>query len=803
MLADIAIAMGNKMESIFSYRIPENMQISLGKKVIVPFGRGKAEGFVICLREDDHAMDYKEIIACDSAESILTEETIRIAQFISEQYLCPLYNVLQYMLPKLAKNVLVEKYHYVKDTNSGLLDDISLQVLSEIKKKDITIKELEYRFGQDVKKSLDSLIDHELIEKIHTNKKKMIATDYRYYALIQKEDLEKDEIKRSLKRAKKQEELLRYLVFEGEQEGKYLRQYWPDYITLAEKLVKKGFIGRRKVEYAEKNFQQSVFNDNRVLMLNDEQQYAFDKISVAIDEGRFEQFLLYGITGSGKTEIYLQLMKKTLAQGKSVLYLVPEIALTPQLIGRLSQMLGTTIEVLHSSLSDSARYTAWENLKKGHSRVLLGVRSSVLAPMKDLGLIIVDEEHESTFKQSEPDPRYHAVEVAKYRAGLNRCPIVLGSATPSVESYYSAMNGEYTLLKLTKRAVAKKMPQIEIVDLAKEFKAGNRSMFSISLAKAIEETILRNEQVILFMNRRGYASTVLCRECGEVVVCPKCGIPMTYHKERDLLKCHYCEQVREMPKKCPACGSGFIRTFGSGTEQVVAEIHRRWPFIKTLRLDLDSTKGQNAHQKILESFAKGEAQILVGTQMVTKGLDFANVTLVGIMLADQILNLPDYRAAEHTFQLLTQCAGRAGRGEKEGNVIIQTYNPEHYSIVSTANYDGELFYQKELYQRELLHYPPFAYISRVLFSSTDQDEASKGAEVCYQRLKSYPEIEILGPSVAPIEKIRNRYRYQMILVSDDITVLKEAAQVAKEGAYFLKKNNNLRITVDMNPINIL
>lgn len=547
-----------------------------------------------------------------------------------------------------------------------------------------------------------------------------------------------------------------------------------------------------------------VFNNKRVLQLNEEQQAALETLDAFLEKGVYQPVLIHGVTSSGKTEIYLRAIETALRLGKGAMVLVPEIALTPQLIGRFRGMLGEQVDVLHSGLSDGERHDVWQKLRSGKLKVIVGVRSAVFAPVQNLGLIIIDEEHETTFKQSEPDPRYHARDVALVRAKMKQAVVVLGSATPSVESFYHGMQGDYQMIYLKRRALQQPFPEVEIVDMATEFKMGNRQIFSRSLVLAMEESISRGEQVILFLNRRGFSSSVLCRECGHTMMCEKCAIALTYHKQQNLLKCHYCDYMIKMPSICPKCGSKFIRHFGSGTEQVEEELLKKWPWLKVLRMDLDTTQHKNAHQDILAQFAKNEAQILIGTQMVTKGLDFPNVTTVGVVAADLTLNMPDYTAPERTFQLLTQVAGRAGRGDKLGKVVIQTYNPEHHSLLMGKTHDYNGFYAHEIKNRELMNYPPFSVMVRILVSDYGAKEAMEMINLVADYFhKTYPDLALLGPAEAPIGKIRDRYRFHLILKGEDLELLINMAKDGQRMMNVSRKSKTLRIVIDVEPQSIL
>lgn len=803
MQAEVAVNRPGQTGGIFSYRVPEGISGDLlGKRVLVPLARRMVLGFIIGISEEKRS-DLREIAEI-SELNYFSPELLATAQMTAERYLCPLYQVLEYMLPKLARDNANEMYVYIGTQEERLLlDEESAKLAEEISIRGQNMASLKRKF-KSAEIIVAELKKRNLLAVELKTEQANYNQDYLYEALVERADLEDSDLKKRLARAPKQEELLRYLVLEGASTGQKLRRFWSNYRALAKGLEQKGLIRATMLTKTEINYEKSVFNNAQELVLNPEQAYAFSEMRQKIAMQEHEVFLLHGVTGSGKTEVYLRLIKESLARGRGVIFMVSEISLTPQLIGRLRSVLDERIEVLHSALNDTERYLAWRRLHDGESKVVLGVRSAVFAPVNNLGLIILDEEHENTYKQSEPPPRYHAHEVACFRAKMTEAIVVLGSATPSIESYQKARNGEYRLLELKKRAKAQALPQVEIVDLAMEFKQGNRSMFSRRLAELMSEALAKKEQIILFLNRRGYASFVLCRECGTVITCPKCSLPMTYHKDRDVLKCHYCEQIKPAPKRCPNCGSSFIRYFGSGTELVESELKKILPTATALRLDLDTTGKVDSHHEILAHFARGEADILVGTQMVTKGLDFPNVTVVGVLAADQILNLPDYLALERTFDLLTQVAGRAGRGDKPGQVVIQTYNPTHYSIVAAAKQDYDYFFHSEIKSRALLEYPPFSKMARLLISDFDENTAKSACESAWEYLHhAYPEIELSNPMPAAIERIRERWRYHLILKDKRLELLIQALSAVREMLVTSRKSKTLRIIIDIEPQSIL
>ena len=516
-----------------------------------------------------------------------------------------------------------------------------------------------------------------------------------------------------------------------------------------------------------------------------------------------KMFLLKGVTGSGKTEVYMKLVERVLLEGKSAIILVPEIALTPQMIERFKGRFGVNVALFHSKLSDGERFDEWFRVKEGKSKVIVGARSAIFLPAKNLGLIIIDEEHENTYK-SEQNPKYQTKEVAEYLSELKGCKVILGSATPSIETYYRALTGEMKLLELNSRVDNKSMPPMKVIDMRNELKGGNKSLFSRELFIAIQERLKRKEQIILFLNRRGFSTFVSCRSCGYVFKCDECDISMTYHKN-GLLICHYCGKTKREPRECPKCHSKYVKFFGAGTQRVEEEVKKYFNNVRILRMDVDTTRDKHSYERIYNTFKNGEADILIGTQMVSKGLDFKNVTLVGILAADMSINIPDYRAAERTFQIITQVAGRAGRGDKQGEVLIQTYTPQHYSLQYAVNYDYEGFYEKEFTVRAMMKYPPFGKL--LLINGTSKKEEllknfmHKITMMIKPLVESCLDIEILGPIPCMISKLKENYRWQIVIKGEFDSYF---SKNIKEILYDENKNvyNDIRISMDINPNNL-
>lgn len=500
--------------------------------------------------------------------------------------------------------------------------------------------------------------------------------------------------------------------------------------------------------------------------LNHTQQAALDSIAAGLKARNFAAALLHGVTGSGKTEVYLRAIEMALAQGLSALLMVPEIALTPQVAGQFAARFGNLVAILHSAFNDTERAREWRRIQSGEARVALGTRSAVFAPMKDLGLLIVDEEHDGSYKQEET-PRYHGRDVAVMRATMLGALVVLGSATPALESRYNAEKGKYTLLAMPERIEQRPLPEVELIDMREEFLATRKQQnFSRRLIEEIAARAASKEQVMLLMNRRGFSSFVSCRACGERIMCVNCSVTLTYHRRDRRLLCHYCNYADRVPDKCPKCDSDYLYFSGSGSERIEEELHRDFPGLRIARMDRDTVNGKQDYESILQGFRAGEYDILVGTQMIAKGHDIPNVTLVGIVNADIGLGMPDFRAAERTFQLLTQAAGRAGRGQVPGRVLIQTVNPDHYAIRFASQQNYAAFYEKELEFRRVMRYPPFAALANVVVRAEDQSQAMQMSGVIANLLTPPPDgLKVLGPSEAPVPRLKREFRYQTLLKS--------------------------------------
>ncbi len=593
-------------------------------------------------------------------------------------------------------------------------------------------------------------------------------------------------------RAKQQLALAAFLQENGEADTAFLRERFGGALDA---LIKKGAVTVEKRRVFRDPYR-TLPGETESHVLTDAQTDALKKIG----ETQKTVTLLHGVTGSGKTEVYLRLIAEQLRKGKTAIFLVPEISLTPQMLAQLRSRFGSEAAILHSGLSAGERFDEWMRLREGSARIAIGARSAIFAPVKDLGVIIIDEEHDGSYS-SENAPRYNTFDVALLRANYNRCKLILGSATPSVETYKRAMDGEFGLVRLPDRINRRPLPQVELVDMRREVRRGNPSPFSLVLREKLKKCLDEGNQSILFLNRRGYSQSILCRDCGYVAKCEHCDVALTYHSEEDCLKCHYCGTKYRALRGCPACGGTHIGYIGTGTQRVVGELKKLYPSARILRMDNDTTSGKEGHYKILRQFADREADILVGTQMVAKGHDFPSVTLVGVLDADMSLHFPDYRSGERTFQLITQVAGRSGRAEQQGEVVLQTYDPDNFILRFAARYDYEGFYAHEIAMRAGM-FPPFAKIVRVMIVGEDEREAVSALKEVYGKLERIyadaPEKFLFFNKMhSPIKRIKEKFRYQVLMRLTDGTPLKQIYEVCSEASF--KKT---AVYVEENPSNL-
>ncbi|KMN37157.1 primosomal protein N' [Lysinibacillus sp. LK3] len=761
MIAEVIVDVSTyHVDRPFDYQVPVEWisVIELGSRVKVPFGPRNVLGFVVGLKkETDVPLNkLKAINQILDMEPVLTEEMLRMAKWLKNDTICYEIDALQVMLP----SALRAKYEKMIKLQQGQQLPLEVQAIFG-KRQRANFKEFE-RAG--LLPLLKQLVAENIVSIENVVKQQGNVKEIRMVQITADQQLIERALEQS-SRAAKQRLLLQWMcqhlgeIFTPQQICDEARVS----ISVLEAVIDKG---------AAQFIQEEVFRDpftkevsrTHALQLTSEQQVALQAITTAMDQQIAQTFLLHGVTGSGKTEVYLQAIQKVLEEGKEAIMLVPEISLTPQMTERFRSRFGEMVAVMHSGLSVGEKYDEWRKIQQGKVKVVVGARSAIFAPFTNIGLIILDEEHESTYKQ-EDSPRYHARDVAIWRSEFYNCPIILGSATPALESFARAKKGVYKLLSLKHRALHQALPTVFIADMREELRQGNRSMFSQSLIEAIRLRLEKKEQMVLFLNRRGYSSFVLCRDCGTVVQCPNCDISLTYHRTTEKLKCHYCGYEEHVPQICPQCQSDHIRYFGTGTQKVEEELYKLFPEARVLRMDVDTTKHKGAHEEILETFGAGHADILLGTQMIAKGLDFPNITLVGVLSADTSLHLPDYRAAERTFQLLTQVSGRAGRHDKLGEVIIQTYTPEHYAIELAKTQEYEPFYEREMFLRRRSNYPPYYFVALIQLSHEDVMMAAEyaGRVADWLRGNLSNQVAIIGPTTASIARLQNRYRYQCLI----------------------------------------
>ena len=740
--------MSPELDRVFHYTAPDEMyeMLEIGMVVRVPFGRGGAviDGYVVDMPEETEVKNLKEILAIVSPEPLFDTKMLAVCRMMQKECFCTLASAIRAITPP----------------GSGARRE---------RTNDKTITGSSLAIGFD-----------EAFSILETVRKKAPAQAKIIELLLQNDFVANADI--------------RFLTGASQSAIKSLEQ--------------KGIILPQEMEVFRNPVEYDKIERTKPLAPTPEQKQAIDRISEAAEKGENRIFLLHGVTGSGKTEVFLQAIESVIKRGKSAIVLVPEISLTPQTVARFVGRFGERVAILHSRLSLGERHDEYKRIKRGQADVVVGVRSAVFAPLSNLGLIVMDEEHETSYK-AENVPAYHARDIAKKRAEQYGIPLVLASATPSLESYFHAKNGEYELFTLPERANESKMPEAEIVDMRKELVGGNRSVLSARLKEEIAHNLERKEQTILFLNRRGFSTFVSCRNCGYVVRCEHCNIPMTYHKNKNFMTCHYCGYTTPNPAVCPECGSPYIRHFGAGTQKVEEEVKELFPNATVLRMDVDTTGGKASHQKILEQFEKEKIDILIGTQMVAKGLDFPNVTLVGVLAADLTLNLDDFRAGERTFDLVTQVCGRAGRGEKKGRALIQTYQPESHVLHYAKQQDFGAFYEEEIELRRALSYPPFCDIFSVLLTGNNEQALSAYAAKIANQLRMETlkndgmNVEVLGPGPAVLGKINNKYRYRILLKCEANDEVRNMLYAMQKKHHQAKESKWISLLIEANPNSML
>lgn len=759
----------------FSYIIPEDMDyISSGWRVLVPFGARRVEGFVIDTAVGEPT-GLKNIISPIDDEVWFDENMLKTAAWISDYYLCSLAEALRLFIPgksgiksekiyQLADNIDIEQTACYLETRS---EGCRQLVTYLFQNGPSTLAKLKPFLGEKTERFIKNLIKDKIIT-VNTNEQ---STARPKYQKVVKLAIDKETaaslVYTEFSGKPAQRRLLELLLETNRLDNSDLKHLHINRDTV-HRLVKAGVISIDNIQVL-RNSYSDIGCTLSSPVLTSYQSKALKSICAAVDNKEFSSFLLHGVTGSGKTQVYIEAVDAVRRQDRQAIILVPEIALTNQIVRQFKAKFGEDVVVIHSRLSVAERYDAWSRLRDNKAGIVIGARSAVFTPLSNIGIIIIDEEHEFTYKQEE-SPRYDTRQVARKRAQLSDAVIVLGSATPSIETYYHALHNDHILLTIPNRIDGAKMPLVEIVDMRGELRKGRRSVISSPLRELLDETFARNEQAIILLNRRGYATFVLCRECGYVLRCEHCSTSLVYHAHTKTLRCHYCQSVKAVPDLCPNCGSRYIRYFGSGTQKLEEEMAQLWPALRIIRMDQDTTRGKMSHANIINDFATGNYDVLLGTQMVAKGHDVKNVTAVGIISIDTSLNLPDFRAAERSFSLLTQAAGRAGRGSKPGKVIVQTYNPDHYSIQAGSNHDYTALYQNEITFREELFYPPFSKLIKLTVLSADEHQAHRKAEQLVLQLQPKLEqsAEIIGPFNAAVQKIKDTYRINILIKATDL-----------------------------------
>lgn len=813
-------------DNLFTYEIPEFLEneLEVGHRILVPFGKGNkpTEAFVFEITNIiEEGIKSKYVVDILDEKPIFKLSDLELVRWMKNRYLCTYIDCINLIYPKgykLNNYKVVILSEDIKDTMDMCLykENLNLNeneifIIETLLNNKRKIKMDKLKKIKNINNILDKMRRKNLIDikweyKDHKNEKKIC-----YVSLSMDKEFIEDYISENkINLGHKQKEIVEFLKYNSSVEINDLLE-----ILNASKQSITSLVGKNLITLEIKDYYrspESIYeSEYKKITLNEEQEYAINKVTSEMFNDNKKPYMIHGVTGSGKTEVYMEIIEYALNQGLDSIVLVPEISLTPQTISRFKNRFGDIVGVFHSQLSEGEKHDVYKAIKLGKIRILIGARSALFAPFSSLGVVIIDEFHEGAYK-SEKNPKFNAIEVARYLVMKKNISLVLGSATPSIDEYYKAVNGDYELISIKNRANKNPLPKIEIVDMKNELSNGNKSILSNKLHLEIENAIRNNNQVILFLNRRGYANFVSCRSCGYVFQCENCDISLTYHKGKNLGRCHYCGYEKEIPKECPECGSHYVKPFGTGTQKIEEEIKNIFKGVKVLRMDKDTTSKKGSLEEILNKFRNKEADILIGTQMLSKGLDFENVTLVGILSADMILNFPDFKSAETTFQLVTQVAGRAGRSEKEGKVVLQTYDTDHYSIRRAINYDYEGFFEDEIKIRKVFGYSPFNNMLSVVISGNNEKMVEQNARAMYNSIiyllenRGIKEFDfILGPNLCSISKINHNYRWQILFKDDNIEInlLKGIIKyicITKREVVF---NKDINISIDINPNSVL
>lgn len=785
----------------FTYEIPEELRESIGTGtcVLVPFGTSRNIGYVVAVEEMTDIRQTKAILAAIDSPITLSPELVDLAGWLSRRYLCGLSRCAHSILPGVLQcrvDTLIDALDDSPSENSPIIEAIR-EAGGSISLD--TLRAAIPNLPAKLRKLVESGAVARRYELVPPEGKELTTPAVKL--AIAEEQVE-SEVSALQTRTPKQADLLRYVAEHGTVARSKITSELgiTDGVTSA--LISKGLLKRTSI-HVRRSVAHTPTASTAHLKLTEGQESALCAAIEGIDAGDYSVLLMHGVTASGKTEVYLRSIEHTTAKGLRSLVLLPEISLTTQVLNIFRGRFGDRVAVLHSGLSAGERFDEWMRAQNGEVDVVLGARSAVFAPLENLGLVIVDEEHEPTYKQ-DSDPRYHGRDAALRRAEHSGALAVLGSATPSIESYFLAKSGNYRLEVLSERIQNRPMPAVTVADLKEEYQRGRPTIFTERLSEAIGSALGKSQQVILFQNRRAYATFLLCRECGYTAGCPNCAVSLKLHAAERIMRCHHCEHEEEAPTTCPKCGGRKIGKFGIGTERIEEETRAAFPDARILRMDRDTTTRKGSHRAILDAFRHREADILVGTQMIAKGLDFPGVTLVGVISADTSLNLPDFRAGERTFQLLSQVSGRAGRGHEPGEVIIQTFNPDHYAVIAAAAHDYEGFYEQEIERRRETGYPPFAALVNIVSSDPSEVEAKRRLNELVGALREKSAghripIDLLGPVPAPVAKLRGLARWHVVVRSRDRESLIGTVKDALDAHPTVRKG----VVVDVDPASML
>jgi primosomal protein N' (replication factor Y) len=766
------VALPVPLDMVFTYKLHDHVP-GIGTRVLVPFRNERLSGVVTAVHDNPPSMQAKTILQVLDAEPVLDSSLMQLGQWIAQYYLAPIGEVLRTMLP-LAAEIKKAKLYHITETGHEALHASATTGSSRRSRQEIDAQMLEYAVLNYLSMS-DEALEGTIRSATGANRQ-VLDNLVRKKWLAREDATSTRDARRTVQIAvmrevngklnDNQQTIISFLEQQGGRASVQQIRELPVPRTTLQTLAKRGVIELQE--------EAAGFDVSRLprrgpshldFIFNPEQKSALAAIRASADARVFSVSLLHGVTGSGKTAVYLAAMQAVLAAGRSAILLVPEIGLTPAAAANLHQVFGDQVAILHSALSADERAEQWHRIRRGEARIVVGTRSAVFAPVASLALIVVDEEHDASYKQEET-PRYHGRDVAVMRGKLCGAAVVLASATPSVESYHNARNKKYALIELSQRVERRPLPEVEIVDMRMEFQqTGEDHIFSRQLTEEVSERLSRGEQAMVLLNRRGYSSVVLCRSCGETLQCKNCTIALTFHKGGHRMECHYCSYRQAVPKSCPKCSSEHIFFLGAGSEKVEEKLHAAFPQARIGRLDRDTVRTRHDFERVLNQFHAGEINLLVGTQMIAKGHDVHGVTLVGVVGADYALGFPDFRAAERTFQLLTQVAGRAGRGETPGKVVLQTFASDHYAIQFAQRHDYEGFFEKEVRFRKWMHYPPFSALANILVRSDKLEQTLQWTGKIGKWFESTRNegVRVLGPAVAPIQRLKRDYRYHLIV----------------------------------------